>query len=214
MKTLDELFIEHGADKASNCHFYSQWYEMFFRPIKDEPVTLLEIGVFAGASMRAWREYFPNGEISGIDLRGDYEYLISEGCKATYIMDQSDRQQVVAFNEAHRNEYSIILDDGSHVASDQIQTFEIMFEGLKSGGMYIIEDCNCSYDSRWNSKANVYDRIRQMIGEVSLNGKQDTNCLCSNKRGELHKYINNLNYFEANIEFIFVAMGFVLIKKL
>lgn len=62
--------------------------------------------------------------------------------------------------------------------------------------------------------ANVHDRIRQMVGEVSINGKIDWNWLCSNKAGELHKYVNNLNEFEKSIEFIFVSYGMTIIKKM
>ena len=215
MKTLNDLFLEFHADKADDCHDYAKYYEMFFGPIKENEISLLEIGIFAGASLRAWHQYFPKGKISGIDLRGNYEYLIEEGCHATYIMDQSDRQQVVEFNEAHRNEYDIIIDDGSHEAPDQIQTFEVMFEGLKSGGMYIIEDLLTSNDkSRWGRNANTYDRIRQMVGEVSMNGKGSNDCLCSNKVGEVHKYINNLNYFEAKIEWIWLSCGMLIVKKM
>jgi hypothetical protein len=215
MKSLDELFLFFGADKASNCHDYSKYYEMFFRPIKDEKVKLLEIGIFGGASLRAWREYFPNGEISGIDLRGNYEYLIEEGCKATYIVDQSSREQVEKFNDEHNQEYSIIIDDGSHEATDQIQTFEILFKGLQPGGYYVIEDLLTSNDkSRWGRNANTYDRIRQMVGEVSMNAKGSNDCLCSNKVGEVHKYLQSLNYFEANIEWFFLSCGLLIIKKM
>jgi hypothetical protein len=215
MNTLDELFLKHSSDKGIDCHNYSKYYEMFFGPIKDSNVKLLEIGIFAGASLRAWREYFPNGEISGIDIRGDYEYLIDEGCKATYVVDQGDMNQLIAFNEAHRNEFDIIIDDGSHEANHQIQTFEILFTGLQKGGMYIIEDELTSYDkSRWGKNANVWDRIRQMVGEVSINGKVSYDCLCSNKVGEIHKYENNLNYYERNIEWIFVSYGMTIIKKM
>lgn len=214
MKTLNELFLEFHADKADDCHDYAKYYEMFFRPLKESNVKLLEIGIFAGASLRAWREYFPNGEISGIDLRGNYEYLIDEGCKATYIVDQSDRDQVVKFGEEHSGEYSIILDDGSHNSRDQIQTFEILFEGLQAGGLYCIEDELCGYDPRWNQEARIHDRIRQMVGEVSYNGKMSFDCLCSNKVGEVHKYESNLTYFERHIEWIFHSCGLTIIKKM
>lgn len=217
MKTLDELFLQYSSDKGIDCHNYSRYYEMFFGPMRSDPVKLLEIGIFAGASLRAWREYFhnPKAEISGIDLRGDYQYLLDEGCKATYIVDQGDKQQLTDFNNAHRGEYTIIVDDGSHEADHQIQTFEILFEGLQPGGMYIIEDEQTSYDrSRWGARASIWDRVRQMVGEVSINGKISYDCLCSNKIGEIHKYENNLTYFERHIEFAFVSYGMTIIKKM
>jgi len=216
MKTLNELFVECGTDKQEVCHSYAKYYEIFFEPIRFDPkVSLLEIGIYAGESLKAWRRYFENGAISGIDLRGDYEYLIADGCKATYIVDQSNEQQLRAFNEAHRNEYNIILDDGSHNAEDQILTLEILFEGLQVGGFYVIEDCLASYDkSRWGKNGNIYDRIRQLVGEVSMNGKSSMNHLCSNKIQEVHKYANTLNYFELHCEWFFQSCGLCIIKKM
>lgn len=215
MKSLDELFLQEHSDKGSDCHWYSKYYEMFFGPMRDEHVKLLEVGIFAGASLRAWRQYFKNGEISGIDLRGDYEYLIEEGCKATYIVDQSSREQLDKFNNEHRDEFTIIVDDGAHDADLQLLTFEVLFEGLRPGGLYCIEDTQTSYDkSRWGKNGNIYDRIRQMVGEVSINGKISYDCLCSNKVGEIHKYEHGLNYFERHIEWIFVSYGMTIIKKM
>jgi hypothetical protein len=215
MQTLNEIFVECQTDKQEACHSYAKYYELFFEPLRqDSNVSLLEIGIDSGFSLRAWHKYFEKGDISGIDLRGNYEYLIEEGCKATYIVDQSSEQQLIDFNAAHRNEYNIIIDDGSHNCIDQIRSFEILFEGLQVGGFYCIEDELCSYDGRWNKGANTYDRVRRMIGEVSYNGKMSTDSLCSNKMGEIHKYRENLTYFEAHIEWLHQSCGLTIIKKM
>lgn len=213
--TLDEIFLQEHTDKASSCHHYSKYYEIFFEPLRDAEISLLEWGIDSGFSLRAWRKYFTKAKISGIDIRGNYEYLIDEGCTATYIVDQTDINQIIKFGQGHHNEYDIIIDDCTHYAQDMIATFEIMFPRLKANGYYVIEDTLTSYDSsRWGKNANVHDRIRQMVGEVSINGKIDWNWLCSNKAGELHKYVNNLNEFEKSIEFIFVSYGMTIIKKM
>ena len=78
---LATLFASHGSDKDRNG--YSSLYNALFLPLKESPVTLLEIGVGTtlpgnssmkgympdsykpGASLRAWRDFFPNGEIHG-----------------------------------------------------------------------------------------------------------------------------------------------------
>lgn len=215
MQDLDEIFIAAGTDKSSLCHWYSKYYTMFFESLRHETISLLEWGVDSGFSLRSWRRYFTEAKISGIDIRGDYEYLIDEGCTATYIVDQKDESQVRAFGEAHINEYDIIIDDCTHDADDMIRTFEIMFPALKANGYYVIEDTLTSADkSRWGRNANVNDRIHQMISELSINGKVDVNWLCSNKVGEIHKYEHNLTYFERHIEFVFVSYGMTIIKKM
>lgn len=212
--TLDEIFISNGTDKSSLNHNYSCYYEMFFESIRHNHLSLLEIGIDSGSSLRSWREYFENGAISGIDLRGNYEYLHAEGIK-TYIVDQSNQLQLKEFAETYANCFDIIIDDGSHEGTDMIQTFDILFPELRPGGFYVIEDTLTNFDrSRWGRNLDIHDRIRQMVGEVSINGKVDLGYLCSNKRGEIHKYIQKLNVFELWTEWIFVSYGMVIIKKL
>ena len=42
-------------------------------------------------------------------------------------------------------EFDIILDDGSHIQKDIIETFKNMFKKLKPGGAYMAEDLHSSY---------------------------------------------------------------------
>ena len=68
LPTLDALGLKHGTDKSSSGHDYLSFFDAFFAPLRDLPVTLLEIGVYKGASLRTWEEYFPRGKIIGVDL--------------------------------------------------------------------------------------------------------------------------------------------------
>jgi hypothetical protein len=215
MKTLNDIFVECHTDKAADCHDYASMYEMFFEPIRfNNDVSLLEIGIFEGASLRAWRKYFENGKISGIDLRGNYEYLIEEGVHATYIMDQSNREQLTKFANEHLDEFSIILDDGSHECDHQILTFEILFPVLKSGGYYICEDLLCAADkTRWAKNANSLEYFQKLVMDVNMGLKISPNHLCSNKATEAKKY-DNLTYLEENILWAFYSTGLCIIKKM
>ncbi len=65
LPTLDALGLKHRTDKASSGHDYLTFFDSFFAPLRDQPITLLEIGVFNGASLRTWEEYFPRGKIVG-----------------------------------------------------------------------------------------------------------------------------------------------------
>jgi hypothetical protein len=67
--SLDELAVRHGTDKSSRRHGFAEIYETYVRPLRDEPIAMLEIGVWKGASLRMWADYFPNGRIHGLDHR-------------------------------------------------------------------------------------------------------------------------------------------------
>ena len=65
MLTLDSLAEKHGTDKGSvpvsglYPKHYTRLYERYFAHLRDEEITLLEIGVQAGASLRMWEEILP-----------------------------------------------------------------------------------------------------------------------------------------------------------
>ena len=209
--SLDAIGLSYGTDKASNGHNYLKYYEMFLAPIRLKNIALLEIGVDKGASLKMWSDYFPNGRITGWDIDDKKEYEI-ENKIWTFKVDQSDKWSML--NTIQNICYTIICEDGSHNAEDQILTFETLFPHVIQGGYYIIEDCLCSFDKeRWGKNANVYDRIKEMVGEVNMNGKISNYEINADKKKQILKY-DNLTYFEKNIEWVFNSLGLCIIKKI
>lgn len=47
---------------------YLPIYEQLLFPLREQPFTLLELGVWSGASLEMWRDSFPRATIVGIDL--------------------------------------------------------------------------------------------------------------------------------------------------
>ena len=39
---------------------YVELYESYFKPLREKKLNILEIGVFRGASIKVWSEYFIN----------------------------------------------------------------------------------------------------------------------------------------------------------
>ena len=210
-KTLDQIAIECGTDKNSQCHAYTKYYEFFFEPIRFKELNVLEVGIYNGDSLRMWREYFPNAMIYGADIQDSSRY--NEERIKTFICDQSSKTALM-IARAQLPFMSLIVEDGSHQSKDQILTFEMLWSLLSPGGFYVIEDTLCDSFSQWNGgePTPTLNRVRQMIGEVDMNGKVDQNFLCSNKRQEREKY--QLTEFEHEIEFVFKSCGLVIIKKL
>ena len=65
--TLDELAIKYAADKSSHSHKYTQFYDLFFTPVKNSNLKILEIGIASGASLKMWRDYFITSIIFSIE---------------------------------------------------------------------------------------------------------------------------------------------------
>ena len=68
--TLCRLCAEAGTDKGpftlqGHRHPYTAPYSLLFEPLKHKPIKFAEIGVFGGASLRVWREFFSVGKVYG-----------------------------------------------------------------------------------------------------------------------------------------------------
>jgi hypothetical protein len=137
--SLKEIYNKYQSTNAygdkGTTHRYIQTYERLFSPLKEIDITLLEIGVSHGHSLKMWREYFNTATIMGIDL--NYPTLELAGCEF-HICDQTNEMQIIKILNGRK--LDIVIDDGSHRLQDQLSSFCHIFPFLKMGGMYIIED--------------------------------------------------------------------------
>ena len=143
-----------------NFHNYLQIYEEMFCDIKDDKISILEIGVWAGESLKLWSKYFEKGEIYGIDIferinKKNVEKNIYEWSKFwndehkrinLYKVDsfKEDKNAIENrekfFKSIGELKFKIIIDDGAHTHESQIKTFNNFKHLLDDGGIYIIED--------------------------------------------------------------------------
>ena len=66
---------------------------------------------------------------------------------------------------------NVILDDGSHVASHQLESFKVLFPLLQDGGIYIIEDIHTSYvpgefEGGYRRKGTAIELIKDVIDDM------------------------------------------------
>src|SRR5215207_9797134 len=66
--SLDSLGLKYQTDKASSFHNYLVHYDELLESMRQEHIDILEIGVYAGSSIRMWHEYFPAARIVGVDV--------------------------------------------------------------------------------------------------------------------------------------------------
>ena len=62
---LCRLGKKYQTDKPSNR--YTRVYYEIMKDFRNDLVNIFEIGVYFGASIKMWEEFFPNGKIYGID---------------------------------------------------------------------------------------------------------------------------------------------------
>ena len=89
--TLCRLCAECGTDKTpynlhGHRHPYTTPYSLLFEPLKHKPIKFAEIGVFRGASLRAWRQFFTEAKLYGFDNDvPNLQYIASMGLPNTYL---------------------------------------------------------------------------------------------------------------------------------
>ena len=88
----------HGAEArvGQALHGYLKHYRAPFQPWRNKRIKLLEIGIGGhetkqgGYSLRMWKDYFPKGEIYGLDL---YDKSHLQQPRITILQgDQNDRR--------------------------------------------------------------------------------------------------------------------------
>ena len=149
MKLIEAARQKKKGTIRKLANYYAE-YDFMFAGYKDRPIRLLEIGVQGGGSLYTWKEFFPQAEITGIDIDELCQKYEGENIKI-YIGSQEDSIFLKSV-EDKEGPFDIVIDDGGHTMKQQIVTFNTLFPLLKEGGIYVIEDLHTSYWSEFGGK--------------------------------------------------------------
>mgnify|MGYP001108611897 CR=1 FL=1 len=171
---LGELFNKYGSDKASKHDYYIIYSYILTKLGLNSELNILEIGLGTnntkilsnmgknakpGASLRAFEDFLPKSNIYGADI--DKNILFNENrIKTTYI-NQLDEKTFENVNNFGNIEYDIIIDDGLHSITANLNTLFFALNKVKKNGWIIIEDIYLI--DNWNvvdfilSKNNEYE---------------------------------------------------------
>lgn len=155
---LSELAIRHGTDKFG-LHDYTPRYHQLFAHLRDRPLRLLEIGVGGyqdadrgGQSLAMWRDYFPQGQITGIDIQTK---ALDLGDRVSVLRGSQIDAEFLAGVVATRGPFDIIIDDGSHRNEHVIESYGILFPTLAPGGIYVAEDVQTAFFPRFGGSLDL-----------------------------------------------------------
>ncbi len=149
---------------------YFPIYERFFQEYVGKPFVLFEIGCGRGGSLQMWKKYFgPHVIIVGLDINPDCKDFEEEqinvriGCQAD-----------IAFLESVIDEFGvpdIVLDDGSHIMSDIVNTFNYLYSKTNDKGLYIVEDLHTAYWEEYEGGVGVdgsfIEKCKSLIDELN-----------------------------------------------
>ena len=146
-KTLLEVALENEhCDKIS--HGYCELYHKHFSTVRNLPSTrVLEIGTLVGLSSRLFRSYFhPDATIHTIDINDCKKYL-PEKVEFTQMNTQLI-PSLQSFAET-QGKWDIIIDDGGHDMLSQQNSIQYLWDVVKPGGYFVMEDIHSSFMSQF-----------------------------------------------------------------
>ena len=139
-------------------HSYTDYYSRIFYQTRTNIKRVFECGIGTnnpnfpstmgisgkpGASLRVWRDYFPNAVIYGADI--DREILFEEDRIKTFYLDQLNAESILDFwHQIGIKDFDLILDDGLHTFAAGSTLFINSVDSLSLYGIYIIEDVSIS----------------------------------------------------------------------
>jgi len=151
MLTLSEIFKKYNCDKGKIpnekgiAHHYYIEYEKEMSKRRNDPIKILEVGVWKGTSHSSWYEYFPNAEIYGIDVFtrvpvNDIPILEKE--RVHHIKGSSTSPKITDQVKEKWGDikFDFIIDDGLHNPDANRLTFNHLIEYLADDGIFYIED--------------------------------------------------------------------------
>ena len=175
---VGRLFLSHSGRLVHKWAQYFPAYSSQLAPFRAgfplpgggiRPLRFMEIGVSHGGSLQLWREYFGRDAlICGIDVNPLCAQF-DDSTAMVRIGSQTDPDFLRAV-VAEMGGVDIVLDDGSHVASHQRASFDVLFPLVCDGGVYAVEDLHTSY---WvNFKGGIHRRgtfievVKDMVDDM------------------------------------------------
>jgi hypothetical protein len=177
---LCSIMHKYGSDKGLGLHNYTKEYYKIFNSRRFDVKSVFELGIgttnrfiptnmgpkgVPGASLRGWREFFPNAIIYGADI--DKSVLIREERIESYYVDQTSELSVMSLWESSALKdlkFDLMVDDSLHKADPNFNFLINSYHKLNVGGVYIIEDVHVKEDN-----INEYrNRLESLLKKVNF----------------------------------------------
>lgn len=219
---LHELGIKHNCDKATHTFAGESYCDIYDRVVFQEGnrkwwvprpfahKNLLELGVYAGESLRMWDEYLPylpskdDWTIWGIDIKNSHNILKPNRIKWDCECSQDNKDKLEKYSLMSEG-WNLVVDDALHLNEMTIKSFNILWRHVRSGGFYCIEDLKTSYQDLSDSK-HWYSGSQ---GQNKCSFKNDRSIINS----LLFDLIKRLDFGEGNVRAIHFYNQLIIIEK-
>jgi hypothetical protein len=138
-------------------------------------MKMLEIGLGCdmnygpGASVRLWKELFPEAELWEAEYDGRCVEKSSakgqlDGIK-TLVGDQGNPEVLDRWIKESGGNFDVIIDDGGHTQCQIWTSFEKLWPTVKPGGLYFIEDLQVARMKKYSTSSPTCDGTNLVVPE-------------------------------------------------
>ncbi len=185
---LCRLAYKYGTDKCPQLkHAYTPFYYELLKDRRQSIKKVLEIGIghfkgmqmvkvthdrglnrflHRGASLYMWRDFFPDAQIYGADIRP--ETMFEDKRIKTFLCDERKKEDLTKLIQNTGSDIDLLVDDASHRVDDQIFACQTLMPLLKKDVVYVIEDV--SYCHRIPQVLSNYECIVPLIPKTWTGG--------------------------------------------
>ncbi len=147
---LEQSFLANAdRDEISKPLQYIRWYTDDLDVRRNEPLVIVEVGVYRGHFLAALETWFSKAHVVGIDLH-DFR-TVSLKRSSFHLADQTDGDALDRIFELEApNGADIIIDDASHFGVNSLALFNATFDRwLRPDGYYYVEDWGTGFWPDW-----------------------------------------------------------------
>ena len=193
-----ELYFTHNPGRLIHkWHHYFEIYDRHFSRFRDQPVCLIEFGVFHGGSLQMWKQYFGHqARLIGVDIDPRCKALEEE--QITIVIGDQENRTFLRELGVSIPRIDIVIDDGGHTMRQQKATLEVLLPMVHEDGVYLCEDLHTSY---WPKYGGGYKRPGTFV-EKSKELIDDINAWHATKADELKvsevtRSVHSLHFYDS-----------------
>lgn len=190
-------YIENGSHRRINKPGgFLTIYETLLSKYRNTDVSLVEVGIDAGGSLQLWKNYLGSKAlIYGIDI---HPPQLEESQIKEFIANQEKREELKHVASLIPK-IDVLIDDGSHMCSHQINTFEEIFPYVSRGGLYVCEDLHTSYRNDYGGgykkEGSFIEYCKDLIDSSYPNEDEKI------KASDVSKMIDSITFYPSMVVF-------------
>ena len=171
--SVEQIHREKTGKVSDKWASYLPLYDELFEKYRTQKLNLLEIGIQNGGSLETWKTFFTDARvIIGCDIDERCSALQYDDSRVSVVVGDANQPSTFKKITDICNNFEIIIDDGSHLSNDILNSFLIYFPVVKPGGLYVIEDTHTLYMNDYGggilNEFSAYSFFKKLIDVINI----------------------------------------------